>query len=63
MAMYLDENRYSPRTRESYLRMLEFFFRYLSKKEPLEITEEEISSFLNVRAGAERFQRSFPRMK
>jgi hypothetical protein len=63
MAMYLDENRYSPRTRESYLRMLEFFFRYFSKKEPLEITEEEISSFLNLRAGEGHFQRFFRRMK
>lgn len=46
LAMYLDENRYSPRTRESYLSMLEFFFRYFSEKEPHEITEEEISKFI-----------------
>lgn len=46
MTWFLDENRYSPRTRESYLAMLEFFFRYFSPKEPLEITEEEISRFL-----------------
>lgn len=46
MAMYLDENRYSPRTRESYLSMIEFFFRYFSHKEPLEISEEEISRFI-----------------
>ena len=38
---YLDENRYSPRTRESYLAMLEFFFRYFSPREPGDITEEE----------------------
>jgi len=31
LAMYLDENRYSPRTRESYLSMLEFFFRYIQE--------------------------------
>jgi integrase/recombinase XerD len=43
---YLDENRYSPRTRESYLAMLEFFFRYFSPKEPADITEDEISKFL-----------------
>ena len=43
---YLDENRYSPRTRESYLAMLEFFFRYFSPREPGDITEEEISKFL-----------------
>jgi site-specific recombinase XerD len=46
MVWFLDENRYSPRTRESYLAMLEFFFRYFSPKEPQEITEEEISRFL-----------------
>jgi integrase/recombinase XerD len=46
MAMYLDDNRYSPRTRESYLSMLEFFFRYFSHKDPLEITEKEISRFI-----------------
>jgi integrase/recombinase XerD len=46
MAMYLDENRYSPRTRESYLSMLEFFFRYFSTKDPFEITEEDISRFI-----------------
>ena len=46
MEWFLDENRYSPRTRESYTAMLEFFFRYFSPKEPLEITEEEISRFI-----------------
>lgn len=46
MAMYLDDNRYSTRTRESYLSMLEFFFRYFSPKEPSEITEDEISRFI-----------------
>jgi site-specific recombinase XerD len=46
MAMYLDDNRYSPRTRESYLPMLEFFFRYFSPKEPSDITEDEISRFI-----------------
>ncbi len=47
LALYLDENRYSPRTRESYLSMLEFFFRYFSPAEPSEISEEEISRFLH----------------
>jgi len=46
LTWYLDENRYSPRTRESYLAMLEFFFRYFSPAEPADITEEEISKFL-----------------
>ena len=47
LALYLDENRYSPRTRESYLSMLEFFFRYFSPVEPAEISEGEISKFLH----------------
>jgi site-specific recombinase XerD len=46
LTWYLDENRYSPRTRESYIAMLEFFFRYFSPREPADITEEEISKFL-----------------
>lgn len=46
LAMFLDENRYSIRTRMSYLSMLEFFFRYFSEKEPHEITEDEISRFI-----------------
>ncbi|MCU0413973.1 MAG: phage integrase N-terminal SAM-like domain-containing protein, partial [Ignavibacteriaceae bacterium] len=46
LTWYLDENRYSPRTRESYLAMLEFFFRYFSQVEPGDITEGEISKFL-----------------
>ena len=47
LTWYLDENRYSPRTRESYLAMLEFFFRYFSPGEPDDITEDEISKFLH----------------
>ena len=46
MAEYLDENRYSPRTRESYLAVLEFFFRYYDTKDPAEVTEDEISRFI-----------------
>lgn len=46
LAWFLDENRYSPRTKESYLATLEFFFRYFSAKDPLEITEDEISKFI-----------------
>ncbi len=46
MELYLDENRYSTRTRESYLSAIEFFFRYFSPKDPMEITEDEISLFL-----------------
>jgi len=47
MGWFLDDNRYSPRTRESYLAMLEFFFRYFSPREPMEVTEEEITHFLH----------------
>jgi integrase/recombinase XerD len=46
MAMYLDENRYSPRTRESYMAALEFFFRYFSPRDPLDISQDEISLFI-----------------
>ena len=46
LEMHLDENRYSVRTRESYLSALEFFFRYFSPREPLEITVDEISLFI-----------------
>ena len=46
MAMYLDENRYSIRTRESYLAMMEFFLRYFSEKDPHEISNTEISRFI-----------------
>ena len=46
MALYLDENRYSPRTRETYLSALEFFLRYFSQRDPFEISGEEISRFI-----------------
>lgn len=46
MAVYLDKNRYSPRTRQAYLSMLEFFFRYFSDTDPLEIASEDISKFI-----------------
>jgi integrase/recombinase XerD len=46
LEIHLDENRYSARTRESYLSALELFFRYFSPKEPMDITEDEISLFI-----------------
>jgi integrase/recombinase XerD len=46
MAIHLDENRYSPRTRESYLAALEFFFRYISPRDPSEISQDDISLFI-----------------
>lgn len=45
--LYLEENRYSPRTIESYLAALEFFFRYFSDRDPVCITEEDIGFFLH----------------
>jgi hypothetical protein len=47
MARHLEDNRFSPRTRESYMAVLEFFFRYFSSKDPTEITEGEITSFIH----------------
>ena len=46
LALYLDENRYSTRTREAYLSMLEFFFRYFNGRDPEEIKGDEISEFI-----------------
>jgi site-specific recombinase XerD len=46
LSVYLDDNRYSARTRESYLSALEFFLRYFSPRDPGEITEDEISMFI-----------------
>lgn len=47
MRRYLDEVRYSERTNESYLALLEFFFKYFNEKEPLEISMEEVSEFIH----------------
>ncbi|HAM11367.1 MAG TPA: hypothetical protein DDY34_18630 [Bacteroidales bacterium] len=46
LTMYLDENRYSTRTREAYLSMMDFFFRYFSDKDPMEISNSEMSRFI-----------------
>jgi integrase/recombinase XerD len=47
MRRYLDEVRYSERTNESYLALLEFFFKYYNEKVPLDISMEEISEFIH----------------
>jgi integrase/recombinase XerD len=47
MRRYLDEVRYSERTNESYLALLEFFFKYFSEKDPGDISMEEISDFVH----------------
>ncbi len=46
MAAYLDEKRYSVRTKEAYLSMMEYFFRYFNSTLPDEISGDEISEFL-----------------
>jgi integrase/recombinase XerD len=47
MEKHLEEVRYSKRTNESYLALLEFFFRYFNMKEPLSVTSNEISHFIH----------------
>jgi integrase/recombinase XerD len=46
MSQYLEEVRYSSRTNESYLALLEFFFKYFNGKDPLDISGEEVSEFV-----------------
>jgi site-specific recombinase XerD len=46
MRRYLDEVRYSDRTNESYLALLELFFKYFHERDPLEIPMAEISGFV-----------------
>jgi site-specific recombinase XerD len=43
---YLKEKRYSKRTIGSYLANLELFFKYFNDKDPLYISEEDISEFI-----------------
>jgi integrase/recombinase XerD len=47
MRKHLDEVRYSSRTNESYLALLNLFFKYFHEKEPLKITREEVSHFIH----------------
>jgi integrase/recombinase XerD len=44
---YLEENRYSNRTSESYLSLLEVFFKYYNEKEPAKITQNDVSDFMD----------------
>jgi integrase/recombinase XerD len=46
MRRYLDEVRYSNRTNESYLAVLELFFKYFHEKDPLTISIDEVSEFI-----------------
>jgi integrase/recombinase XerD len=44
---YLEGNRYSIRTSESYLSLLEVFFKYYNEKDPVDITQDDVSDFMN----------------
>jgi len=44
---YLNENRYSSRSVDAYTSMLEVFFKYFHSKAPSEITEDDVSGFIN----------------
>lgn len=44
---YLEENRYSARTLETYLTLLELFFKFFNHKNPDLITQNEVSCFMN----------------
>jgi integrase/recombinase XerD len=43
----MDQVRYSKRTSETYLSLLELFFKYFSEKDPLDITDKEVSHFIH----------------
>jgi len=44
---YLNENRYSSNTIESYIGLLELFFKYYNTRSPAEIMESDISNFFH----------------
>ena len=46
MKKNMDEMRYSTKTSETYLSMLELFFRYFSEKEPSEISGKDTTHFI-----------------
>ena len=47
MRRHLDEMRYSDKTNEVYLSLLEVFFKYFNGKDPLDITNKEVSHFVH----------------
>jgi integrase/recombinase XerD len=47
MEKHLGEMRYSRRTSESYLPLLTLFFKYYNDKDPLKITNSDVSYFVN----------------
>lgn len=44
---YLEEKRYSKRTLEAYLSHLDLFFKYFHEKDPSDLTEDDISEFVD----------------
>lgn len=44
---HLEQNRYSKRTIETYLTAIEMFFKYYDGKNPEEISQKEVSDFIN----------------
>ncbi len=46
MSQYLDEVRYSARTNESYMALLELFFKYFNEKDPLDVSMDEVAQFV-----------------
>lgn len=44
---YLEDKRYSLRTIETYIAMLELFFKFFNGKSPDEISQNEVSDFMN----------------
>ena len=44
---YLEENRYSYRTIETYVTLLELFFKFYNDKDPFDISQNEVSDFMN----------------
>lgn len=44
---HLEENRYSQRTIERYIKVLEIFFKYYSEKVPEDISQKEVSEFVS----------------
>ena len=47
MEKHLGEMRYSGRTSESYLPLLTLFFKYFNEKDPVKITNREVTCFVN----------------
>jgi site-specific recombinase XerD len=56
---YMQERRYSVRTINSYLSHLKFFFKYFGSKDPCEISDAEIGSFMHDFIVTNKYSASF----